>query len=48
MGADRLPMVRVKSHFQRSIRLDADFDRPDALDGYVLQASPRHALEVVA
>ena len=48
MRADLASQVRVKAKFQRSVRLDTDFDQSDALDGYVLQASPRHALEVVA
>lgn len=48
MCADLATQVRVKAKFQRSVRLDTDFDQSDALDGYVLQASPRHALEVVA
>lgn len=48
MAADNIPVVRVKAKFQRSVRLDADFDRPDALTGYVLQPSPRNALETVA
>lgn len=48
MAADFASQVRVKAKFQRSVRLDTDFDQPDALDGYILQASPRHALEVVA
>lgn len=48
MAADGIPTVRVKAQFQRSVRLDADFDRPDALTGYVLQPSPRTALDTVA
>ena len=48
MCADLVSQVRVKAKFQRSVRLDTDFDQSDALDGYILQASPRHALEVVA
>ncbi len=40
--------IRVRSKFQRSVRLDTDFDRADALDGYILQASPRTALQTVA
>lgn len=48
MAADGVPFVRVKAQFQRSVRLDADFDRPDALTGYVLQSSPRAALDTVA
>jgi hypothetical protein len=48
MCADLASQVRVKAKFQRSVRLDTDFDQADALDGYILQASARHALEVVA
>lgn len=48
MSADLASQVHVKAKFRRSVRLDTDFDQPDALDGYILQASPRHALEVVA
>ncbi len=48
MRTDLASQVRVKAKFQRSVRLDTDFDQSDALNGYILQASPRHALEVVA
>lgn len=47
MVADRAA-VRVRAQFQRSVRLDTDIDRPDALSGYILQPSPRNALETVA
>lgn len=40
--------VRVRAQFQRSVRLDADIDRQDALAGYILQPSPKNALETVA
>ena len=42
------PMVTVRAKFQRSVRLDVDFDRSDALTGYILQPSPRNALQTVA
>lgn len=48
MGAERRASVRVRAQFQRSVRLDADLDRADALAGYILQSSPRNALETVA
>lgn len=48
MAAESLPAVRVKAQFQRSVRLDTDFDRPDALSGYLLQPSARAALETVS
>lgn len=48
MAAESIPAVRVKAQFQRSVRLDTDFDRPDALSGYILQPSARDALDTVA
>jgi hypothetical protein len=42
------PTVRVKAQFQRSVRLDTDIDRADALSGYVIQPSPLSAIESVA
>lgn len=48
MAADVIPAVRVKAQFQRSVRLDIDFDRPDALNAYILQPSARGALDTVA
>jgi hypothetical protein len=48
MAADSIPAVRVKAQFQRSVRLDVDFDRPDALSGYILQPSARGALDTIA
>lgn len=48
MAGNGIPQVTVRSQFQRSVRLDTDFDRPDALAGYILQPSPRQALETVA
>jgi hypothetical protein len=41
-------IVTVSRQFQRSVRVDVDFGRDDALDGYVLQPSARAALESVA
>lgn len=48
MAGNPIPQVNVRSQFQRSVRLDTDFDRPDALASYILQPSPRQALETVA
>lgn len=48
MAGNSIPHVTVRSQFQRSVRLDIDFDRPDALSGYIFQPSPRLALETVA
>ncbi|BDU22921.1 hypothetical protein [Dyella sp. GSA-30] len=48
MAGNGIPQVTVRSQFQRSVRLDSDFDLPDALAGYILQPSPRQALETVA
>jgi hypothetical protein len=48
MSVDAIARVHVRGQFQRSVRLDTDFDRPDAISGYVLQPSPRSALQTVA
>ena len=40
--------VKVSRHFQRSIRIDADYGREDALQGYVFQGSAKSALVNVA
>lgn len=48
MSTARAIQVRVKPQFQRSVRLDVDFDRPDAMAGYIMQPSPRSALLTVA
>jgi hypothetical protein len=40
--------VSVKGQFQRSVRLDIDFDRSDGLAGYVIQPSAKAALETIA
>lgn len=45
---ERSSIVHVKPQFQRSVRLDADFSRSDALAGYICQPSPRHALGTIA
>ena len=36
MAGNPIPQVNVRSQFQRSVRLDTDFDRPDALASYIL------------
>lgn len=38
-------VVRISRLYQRSIRIDADLGRSDALDGYVCHATARGALE---
>lgn len=43
-----LPRIEVNRQFQRSIQLDADFERADALSGYICQPSALNALSVVA
>lgn len=48
MPIDEVVQIRIKPQFQRSVRLDADCDRPDALAGYIMQPSPRSALLTVA
>lgn len=40
--------VRVARHYRRSVRIDADIGRPDALDGYVLTDTAREALSVMS
>lgn len=42
------PRIEVNRQFQRSIQLDADLGRADALAGYICQPSARNALTVVA
>jgi hypothetical protein len=47
--ADKLSkFASVNRQFLRSVRLDADFGRPDALQGYILQPSARAALDTMA
>lgn len=48
MASNTDPRVRVTSRFQRSVQLESDLSRSDALDGYICQTSSRHALSVVA
>lgn len=38
-------IVRVSRHYQRSIRIDADLGRSDALDGYICHATAQAVLE---
>ncbi len=40
--------VRIRPHYQRSIRLDADFGRLDALEGYVCHRTASAALETMS
>lgn len=40
--------IHVTSRFQRSVQLESDLSRSDALDGYIYQASSRNALSIVA
>ncbi len=40
--------VKIVRHYQRSVRLDSDLGRKDALDGYVLTATSREAISVMA
>lgn len=40
--------IEVTRQFQRSIQLDADLSRSDALAGYICQPSARNALTVIA
>lgn len=40
--------VKIVRHYQRSVRLDSDLGRQDALDGYVLTATSREAISVMA
>ncbi|AXI01653.1 ATP-binding protein [Aquirhabdus parva] len=39
-------VVSVQRHFLRSVRIDMDFGRVDAIEGYILQASAKHLLEI--
>ena len=38
-------VVRIARHYQRSIRIDADLGRPEALDGYICHATARAVLD---
>lgn len=42
------PRIEVHRQFQRSIQLDADLPRADALASFICQSSARHVLSVVA
>lgn len=37
-------IVRISRHYQRSIRIDVDLGRPDALEGYICHGTARAAL----
>jgi hypothetical protein len=39
--------VRIVRHYRRSVRIDADLGRQDALDGYVLTETAKEALSVM-
>jgi hypothetical protein len=43
-----LDHVSLSPHYQRSIRIDIDFDKSDALDGYVKQPTAIGVLETMA
>jgi hypothetical protein len=40
--------VQIARHYRRSVRIDADIGRSDALDGYVLTDTAREALTIMA
>lgn len=40
--------VKVNRQFMRSIRLDADIGREDAIHGYILQSSAQNALDTIS
>lgn len=48
MVGKQTPIVHVSPQFQRSVRVDADFERADALAGYICQPSSRQTLSTVA
>lgn len=48
MASNPRPLVQVASRFQRSVQLESDLAREDALDGYVLHGSGELALETTA
>lgn len=48
MAGKQTPLVHVSPQFQRSVRVDADFERSDALMGYICQPSSRQTLSAVA
>lgn len=39
--------VKIERHYRRSVRIDADLGRRDALDGYVLTETAREALSIM-
>lgn len=41
-------VIQLRQQFLRSVRLDADYGRSDALDGFVFQPSARTAIETLA
>lgn len=41
-------LVRIRRQYQRSIRLDADLGRMDALDGYVCHKTAADVLDAMA
>ena len=43
-GTPLSDIVRISRLYQRSIRIDADLGRSDALDGYVCHATARGGL----
>lgn len=45
-AADDAP-VKIVRHYRRSVRIDADIGRSDALDGYVLTETAKEALSVM-
>lgn len=48
MSSDLSHKIQVNRNFLRSVRLDTDFGRTDALQGFVLQPSARSALESIS
>ena len=48
MASNEPLRIEVNRQFQRSIQLDADLQRADALAGYICQPSARNALAVIA
>ena len=47
-GHDKLSdIVRIARHYQRSIRIDIDYGRPDALDGYICHGTASGVLEAM-
>lgn len=41
-------IVRISRHYQRSIKIDADLGRPDALDGYICHGTAQAVLQSMA